>query len=85
MLGQGLSIKLVAGSQAPTYKDRKELKILEAVITEQATESNLPIVDIVMEDDAGNKYLGVLTGRSVNALSGVIRGVNQRNHGYPEP
>lgn len=85
MLGQGLSIKLIAGKQGPIYKDRKELKILEAVITEQATESNLPIVDLVMEDDAGNKYLGVLTGRIVNAMSGAVKGVNQRNHGNPEP
>jgi hypothetical protein len=79
-------IELVEGKQAPRYTDgRVEVELEKIVITEQGTESNLPIVDFVMVGPDGKKTLLVLTGRIVNAVAAAIKGVNMRNHGKAEP
>ncbi len=80
-----LSIRLVPGKVAPRYDEGTELECQEAVITEQGTEANLPLVDIKMRGPDGKLYLLVLTGRLVNMLSAAVKGVNQRNHGVEEP
>jgi hypothetical protein len=80
-----LKIDLVPGGTAPRYANTRELKVQRAVITEQGTQANLPIVDFIMEDDKGNLFLLVLTGRLVNMVSAAVKGVNMRNHGVEEP
>lgn len=80
-----LQITLVPGSTAPIYDQGTELKCKQAVITEQGTEANLPIVDLVCYDASGRQYLIVLSGRIINGLAHAIMGVNMRNHGKREP
>jgi hypothetical protein len=81
-----LKTRLVEGKTAPRYtKEVKKLEIKEAVITEQGMESNLPIVDLVMYDEQGNKYFAMTSGRIINAISAAIKGVNMRIHGVQEP
>lgn len=81
-----LSIRLVAGKDAPRYNEAGfELVCEEAIITEQATVNNLPIVDFKMRGPDGKMYLLVLSGRIVNGLARAIRGVNMRIHGVEEP
>lgn len=83
---QHAKIKLVAGKQAPKHYDCKdELVLEEVIITEKGTESDLPLVDIVMVAPGGEKFLLVLTGRILNGISAAVRGVNMRNHGVEEP
>lgn len=78
-------IKLIKGDEAPKYPFGIELELDHVAITEQGTQTNLPIVDFVMKDKEGLTYLLVLTGREVNMISAAIKGVNLRNHGKEEP
>lgn len=82
-----LNIELLPGDMAPRYNgDRyKKVGIEKVVITEQGTEAGLPIVDIQMIDENGDRYYACVTGRLVNALAAAIQGVNLRNHGKEEP
>lgn len=85
--GTHLPIELVRGAVAPRYSPQvwKEVIVTKAIITEQGTEKQLPLVDFQMEDVEGNKYFFMITGRLINALAAAIQGVNQRNHGTSEP
>lgn len=90
MLGIGLPIEINPDKkQAPHYLARDgfvgELRVNKVVITEMGTVENLPIVDFVVQTTNGEKYLMVLTGRLVNAISAAVRGTNLRNHGREEP
>ena len=81
-----VSMEFIQGTEAPRYTNgEKELSADKVVITEQATESNLPIVDIQMTDKDGNKYWVPLSGRIINMVSAAVKGVNIRNHGVEEP
>lgn len=80
-----LKLEFVQGKQAPLYPEGTELTCEKVVVTEQATESNLPIVDFVMRGPDGKLYLLVMTGRLVNMVSAGVKGVNSRNHGVEEP
>lgn len=80
-----ISISIVPGNVAPRYADAEGLVVDHAAITEQGTESGLPIVDLVCRDGAGATFVVSFTGRIVLALAGAIRGVNTRIHGTPEP
>lgn len=82
-----IAIKLCPGIVAPRYEagTRTEVECGEAVITEQGTVNNLPIVDLLLDGPDGKKYLLVLSGRTMLAIAAALRGVNQRNHGTPEP
>lgn len=81
-----LSIEIIQGSTAPRYTEKvTELSASKAVVTEQAMESGLPLVDIRMTDKDGNEYWVPLTGRIVNMISAAVKGVNLRNHGIQEP
>ena len=86
---QGFPIELVAGAQGPLYHLSDgfvgELKIERVVITEQGTQSHLPIVDFVLVAPDGKRYIATTTGRLVNGLAAAVRGANERNHGTPEP
>lgn len=81
-----LVIKLTPGSKAVKYPEgTKELRIVEANICEQGMESGLPLVDLILEDEEGNRFFAVQSGRIFNQLSAVLKGVNMRNHGIEEP
>lgn len=79
------SIKFVPGTVAPKYLDAYELTLEEVVITEQGTESRLPIVDFVTRMPDGKKVVLVLTGRIVSGIAAAVKGVNMRNHGTEDP
>lgn len=81
----GLKITLVQGDVAPRYGTGMEVKCEEIVITEQGTQANLPMVDFKLRGPGGHFFLLVLTGRQVNALAAIIKGINTRIHGDPEP
>jgi len=85
MMRPGVAIKLVEGNVAPRYGEGCELRLEGVTITEQGTKENLPMVDILMRGPGGKLFMLVLTGREVNAIAAVIKGVNTRNHGTPEP
>lgn len=82
-----MALKLQPGDTAPRYDPAEvtQLGLQTAVITEKGTESELPIVDLQMIDATGKKYFVAMTGRIAMSLAGAIRGVNERNHGNPEP
>jgi len=80
------SIKFLKGNLAPRYtKDTKNLKVEQAVITEQGMVSGLPLVDMQLVDEDGNKYFFCLSGRLFKLLATSIDGVNLRNHGTIDP
>jgi hypothetical protein len=72
---------------APRYKpdETRQLELVEAVITERGTEAGLPIVDLVLVDADGHRYFAMATGRVFQGLAAYLAGVNQRNHGTPNP
>lgn len=81
-----LNIQIIKGNVAPRYVNGStELTINKAVITEKGMQSELPLVDFQMTDEAGNIYFTAISGRLINALSAAIKGVNLRNHGTEEP
>lgn len=81
-----LKIELIDGNMATRYTTQdKELKVDNCVITEKGMESELPLIDFQLSDGKGNVYYTVLSGRIVNMISAVIKGVNLRNHGIEEP
>jgi hypothetical protein len=79
-----MSIEVIPGNKAPHYQGQ-ELVLEGTTITEQGTQEGLPLVDFRMRDQHGNLFLLVLTGRIVNTLSAAIKGINEKNHGNPEP
>lgn len=87
MLTNKLNMELVQGHAVPKYgHEVVPLVVDKAVITERATEADLPVVDLLLQDpDSGKKYFICVTGRVVNGISAAIKGVNMRNHGTPEP
>ena len=85
--GRKLSIELKEGDFAPRYEKDEwtELSIDKAVVTEQGTIGKLPIVDIQLTDEKGNKYFGMITGRLIIGLGDACKGVMQRIHGTDTP
>lgn len=84
---QHITINLVPGKVAPRYEDRnmQELKLTDVTITEQGTQENLPMLDLILHGPDGKRYLAVITGRIANMISTAVKGVNMRNHGKEEP
>ena len=81
-----ITIHLVEGKTAPRYDGGiVEAKLSHVTITEQATQANLPLVDIIATLPDGTRVLIVATGRIINAISAAVKGVNMRNHGAEEP
>lgn len=77
-----IDLRMIPGKQGPLYPEGTvELKCKHVAITEQGTELNLPIVDIVMEDASGKQFLFVTTGRLMQAIGDAVSGANLRNHG----
>lgn len=85
MSGTSASITIVPGKDAPRYDEGEAVQLQEVVITEQGTVAGLPIVDFVCRDQHGHQFVLSLTGRVVLTIANTLRGVNQRNHGTPEP
>lgn len=73
--------------KAPRYNPTTPfLRVERVVVTEKATTADLPIVDFqLLNEQTGETFFAVLTGRQINALSAVIKGTNLRNHGVEEP
>jgi hypothetical protein len=65
--------------ERPDYV-RKVDVVEEVIVLEQGTESGLPLCYFIA---GGQAY--ILSGRFVNAVSAVVKGINQRIHGTPEP
>lgn len=81
-----LNLLLNPGDKLPNYDTpREELAIEGVVITEQATIGRLPVLQLKLRAPDGKLFLAALTGRQVCALAGAVRGINERNHGTPEP
>jgi hypothetical protein len=80
-----VDLRIVPGGNAPRYIGTKQLSLKFVALTEQGTTAGLPILDFVMEDDSGQQYLLVMTGRIANAISAAVRGTNLRIHGQEEP
>lgn len=80
-----IDVEVVEGSDAPKYSEVTQLTCEGVVVTEKGTEQGLPIVDFKMRDKNGKLHLLVLTGRVVNSISGIVKGVNMKNHGTHEP
>lgn len=81
-----LPIAIRPGSTRPQYDESsQELAVESAVITEQATALRLPVVELKLRGPDGQLYLAVLTGRQVCTVAAAVRGINERNHGTPEP
>lgn len=58
--------------------------VRRAVITEQGTAGNLPIVDLIGEVN-GKKVVLVISGRLLDSIASALRGVNLRIHGKERP
>lgn len=82
-----VNIQFVPGDKAPRYEgsDVTEIKLEDVIITEQATQAGLPLLDVLMRGPDGKRYLMVMTGRIANMISAAVKGANMRNHGNPEP
>lgn len=79
-----LNIEFVQGKNPPQIEATRVVCI-KVVITEQATQAGLPVVDFVMSDPLGKIIKLTLTGRIITTLAAAIQGVNVRNHGNPDP
>jgi hypothetical protein len=50
------------------YKDAKPITISEVVIVKDGTLEHNSTVDFVLEDEAGNKFVVMVTGRLIKSL-----------------
>ena len=86
---QHVAINIVPGKVAPRYNEDSgivaELVLKHVTITEQGTQQDLPMLDLVLVGDDGKRYLVVTTGRIACSIAAAVRGVNLRNHGIAEP
>ncbi len=80
-----IAINFVPGNVAPRYDTGSEVECVGITITEQGTQSRLPLVDFKMRAPNGEQFVLVLTGRIVNMISAAVKGANMRNHGKQEP
>lgn len=53
--------------------DAGKLTLDEVIVTEQGTESKLPIVDFVLRDGKGNQFVFTTTGRIVTAIARLAK------------
>lgn len=74
-----LNIKIAKSvDDAPNYRKLggyKGAELLEAVIVPEGTESGAPSVDLVFEDEAGNKFVALTTGAILEGLAMAVAGV----------
>lgn len=81
-----VEVNLNPGNMAPRYSSEiVQLELNKVVITESGMESGLPLLDFQCSDASGKQYFFMLSGRIANAIAATVKGVNERNHGTPEP
>lgn len=76
-----LSIRLAdSPTEAPSYSKPEYLlaKLTTAQIVGRGTVSGNPTVDFIFEDEAGQKYVAMLTGGLVENLAAAVLGMKQR-------
>lgn len=74
---QTLNIKIFnSPAEAPNYNTNgegvKAATVKEAVIVRNGTQGGNPTVDLVFEDDKGQKYVAMLTGRLLKTVTDVL-------------
>lgn len=72
---QSLSIKIFnSPEEAPKYfrPEHKFIKIKEAVIVRNGTVGGNATVDLIVEDEDGQKYIGMLTGRLLKQVTDIL-------------
>ena len=83
------TIHLVPGKLAPRSDSKGAADLVAAVITEQGTKNNLPIVDLIVhiavEGEDGIQLAVTTSGRIICMIADAIDGVNLRNHGKTDP
>lgn len=81
-----LSINIIPGSVAPRFDAvTHELTCIGVMITEQGMASHKPMVDFVFLDADGKRYFFTTSGAMLRLVAAAIGGVNERNHGTPDP
>jgi hypothetical protein len=66
--------------EAPKYEKPEHLfaKVAVARVVGRGTVEGNPTVDLVFEDERGQKYVAMLTGGLIENLAGAVRGMRQR-------
>lgn len=81
-LGANSLTLLLADSpaEAPSYNlpEYRLANLTTAQIVGRGTVNGNPTVDFIFEDEAGQKYVAMLTGGLVENLAGAILGMKQR-------
>lgn len=65
-------------SEAPVYSKEqfKSVELTNAVVVKNGTQEGNPTVDLVFEDNEGNKFVALTTGRILKSLSQCIGSTN---------
>lgn len=65
---------------APKYNQPEHLyaKLAKALVIGRGTVLGNPTVDLVFEDEKGQKYVAMITGGLIENLAGAVRGMRQR-------
>lgn len=84
MQTRSLSVKIADSlEQMPKYKSSNTtlLKAHTALILPGGTNEGLPSVDLQLIDADGNEYVVMATGKILEGLGSVIKGVKERDNG----
>lgn len=67
-------------SEAPSYNKPEHLfaNLTTARVVGRGTQAGFPTVDFIFEDERGQKYVAMLTGRLVQNLAAAVLGMQQR-------
>jgi len=76
-----LNIKLFdSPEEAPNYEEPEYRggNLTTAVVVGNGTMEGNPTVDLILEDETGQKYIAMLTGGLIESLAGAIQGMRER-------
>lgn len=76
-----LSVQLFdSPHEAPKYNKPEYLfaQVASACVVGRGTVSGNPTVDLIFEDERGQKYTAMLTGGIIENLAGAVRGMRER-------
>lgn len=78
MITNNVNVKIFNSiAEAPIHsKEIIAVKIDEALIVKKGMTSGAPTVDLCMTDKDGNKYVALVTGKILNSIAQVVRGVS---------
>ncbi len=67
-------------AEAPTYDNPEYLaaNLIVAHVVGRGTVANNPTVDLIFEDENGQKYIAMITGAIMQNLAGAIQGMKER-------